>query len=66
MSYPDFLVPPQIATTIKDVGYDTCSTASNHTLDHGVSGCVARWTPSTGPGSSTPVRRAARRRRVLR
>ncbi|MBB1259993.1 CapA family protein [Streptomyces sp. OF8] len=37
-SYPDFLVPPQIATAIKDVGYDTCSTASNHTLDHGPKG----------------------------
>lgn len=39
-SFPTFLVPPQIATTIKDVGYDTCSTASNHTLDHGPSGVV--------------------------
>ena len=29
--FPDFLVPPQITTTIKDIGYDTCSTASNHT-----------------------------------
>ncbi|MFE1782094.1 CapA family protein [Streptomyces sp. NPDC059506] len=37
-SYPDFLVPPQIATTIKNIGYDTCSTASNHTLDHGEAG----------------------------
>ncbi|MGW1776506.1 CapA family protein [Streptomyces sp. NPDC002104] len=37
-SYPDFLVPPQIATTIKNVGYDTCSTASNHSLDHGPGG----------------------------
>ncbi|MGW3507707.1 CapA family protein [Streptomyces sp. NPDC000994] len=37
-SYPTFRVPPQIATTIKNVGYDTCSTASNHTLDHGVEG----------------------------
>ncbi|MGD9484130.1 CapA family protein [Streptomyces sp. TRM70308] len=37
-AYPDFLVPPQIATTIKDIGYDTCSTASNHTLDHGPEG----------------------------
>ncbi|MFC7218693.1 CapA family protein [Streptomyces polyrhachis] len=34
-SYPDFLVPPQLATAIKNVGYDTCSTASNHSLDHG-------------------------------
>ncbi|MGW6458796.1 CapA family protein [Streptomyces sp. NPDC055078] len=37
-SYPDFLVPPQIAAAIKDIGYDTCSTASNHTLDHGAKG----------------------------
>lgn len=34
--YPEFLVPPQILTTVKDVGYDTCSTASNHTFDHGL------------------------------
>ncbi|MFK4065559.1 CapA family protein [Streptomyces sp. NPDC029674] len=37
-SYPDFLVPPQITTAIKDVGYDQCSSASNHTLDHGPAG----------------------------
>ncbi|MEE1842825.1 MULTISPECIES: CapA family protein [unclassified Streptomyces] len=36
--FPDFIVPPQITTALKDVGYDTCSTASNHTLDHGASG----------------------------
>ncbi|MER5227719.1 CapA family protein [Streptomyces flaveus] len=34
--YPEFLVPPQILRTLKDVGYDTCSTASNHTFDHGI------------------------------
>jgi poly-gamma-glutamate synthesis protein (capsule biosynthesis protein) len=39
--YPEFLVPPQILTTLKDVGYDTCSTASNHTYDHGL-GAVRR------------------------
>ncbi|MFJ4922350.1 CapA family protein [Streptomyces sp. NPDC088725] len=37
-NFPDFVVPPQIATSIKNVGYDTCSTASNHTLDHGEAG----------------------------
>ncbi|WP_327290172.1 CapA family protein [Streptomyces sp. NBC_01198] len=36
--FPDFQVPPQTATTIKNLGYDTCSTASNHTLDHGYEG----------------------------
>jgi Bacterial capsule synthesis protein PGA_cap len=39
--YPRFSVPPQIAQTIKDIGYDTCSTASNHTLDQGTAG-IAR------------------------
>ncbi|TXL84656.1 CapA family protein [Streptomyces sp. IB2014 016-6] len=37
-SFPDFLVPPQITTAIKKTGYDTCSTASNHTLDDGPKG----------------------------
>lgn len=36
--FPDFQVPPQSARAIKDIGYDTCSTASNHTLDHGYEG----------------------------
>lgn len=36
--FPDFQVPPQTAKTVKDLGYDTCSTASNHTLDHGYQG----------------------------
>ncbi|MFE6030121.1 CapA family protein [Streptomyces niveus] len=37
-SFPDFLVPPQIATAIKKTGYDTCSTASNHMMDDGPKG----------------------------
>ncbi|MFD3923667.1 CapA family protein [Streptomyces sp. NPDC058595] len=37
-SFPDFLVPPQITAAIKKTGYDTCSTASNHTLDDGPKG----------------------------
>ena len=36
--YPRFSVPPQIATALHDIGYDTCSTASNHTLDQGTAG----------------------------
>ncbi|WP_447040622.1 CapA family protein [Streptomyces sp. DSM 118878] len=36
--FPDFIVPPQITTAIKGAGYDQCSTASNHTLDHGPAG----------------------------
>lgn len=36
--FPEFEVPPAIAKTIHDVGYDSCSTASNHSLDGGVAG----------------------------
>jgi poly-gamma-glutamate synthesis protein (capsule biosynthesis protein) len=36
--YPSFNVPPQIATTLRTIGYDDCDTASNHTLDQGYAG----------------------------
>ncbi|MFL6144738.1 MAG: CapA family protein [Labedaea sp.] len=36
--YPRFAVPAEIAAALAGVGYDTCSTASNHTLDQGPAG----------------------------
>jgi poly-gamma-glutamate synthesis protein (capsule biosynthesis protein) len=36
--YPSFSAPPEIADALKDTGYDTCSTSSNHTLDQGADG----------------------------
>ncbi|UGY90752.1 CapA family protein [Streptomyces gobiensis] len=36
--YPAFKTPPHIAQAIKDTGYHSCSTASNHTLDAGAAG----------------------------
>ncbi|MFJ7957059.1 CapA family protein [Streptomyces sp. NPDC096319] len=36
--YPAFTSPPEIATALKATGYDSCSTASNHTLDDGAAG----------------------------
>jgi hypothetical protein len=36
--YPLFNVPPQILSAAKDVGYDACTTASNHTVDAGTDG----------------------------
>jgi poly-gamma-glutamate synthesis protein (capsule biosynthesis protein) len=36
--YPAFSAPPEVATAIADTGYDSCSTASNHTLDQGPRG----------------------------
>jgi poly-gamma-glutamate synthesis protein (capsule biosynthesis protein) len=40
-SYPSFSVPPEITDALAAVGYDACSTASNHTYDRGAEG-VAR------------------------
>ncbi|MFF8774138.1 CapA family protein [Kitasatospora sp. NPDC015120] len=36
--YPSFKSPPQIARALKDAGYTSCDTASNHTLDDGAAG----------------------------
>ncbi|MBK1789121.1 CapA family protein [Prauserella cavernicola] len=36
--YPMFSSPPELASDLADVGYDGCSTASNHTLDQGEEG----------------------------
>lgn len=36
--YPLFHTPPQLATAVGELGYDSCSTASNHTLDAGPEG----------------------------
>lgn len=36
--YPSFNSPPQIVDAIRRLGYDTCSTASNHSIDQGAPG----------------------------
>ncbi|CAL9599552.1 CapA family protein [Streptomyces sp. NPDC052644] len=36
--YPSFKSPPQVADALRATGYDSCSTASNHTLDAGPEG----------------------------
>jgi hypothetical protein len=37
-AWPAFEVPPQVTTAIAHAGFDTCSTASNHSLDAGERG----------------------------
>ncbi|SEB86415.1 CapA family protein [Streptomyces sp. TLI_105] len=36
--YPAFKSPPEVAAALGATGYDSCSTASNHTLDDGAAG----------------------------
>ena len=38
--YPMFTVPREIVPALKAVGYDGCTTASNHSMDGGVAGVV--------------------------
>ena len=38
--YPMFAAPPMIASTLRQLGWDLCTTASNHTMDQGWDGLV--------------------------
>jgi poly-gamma-glutamate synthesis protein (capsule biosynthesis protein) len=39
--FPRFSAPPEVAAGLAGIGYDACSTASNHTLDQGRGGVVS-------------------------
>jgi poly-gamma-glutamate synthesis protein (capsule biosynthesis protein) len=36
--WPNFNAPPQVLTALKNVGYQSCTTASNHSIDQGYAG----------------------------
>lgn len=38
--YPMFSVPPEVVTAAKKVGYDVCTTGSNHSVDQGTEGLI--------------------------
>jgi poly-gamma-glutamate capsule biosynthesis protein CapA/YwtB (metallophosphatase superfamily) len=48
--YPLFYAPPEVATALARTGYDTCSTASNHTFDHGAAGVQSTLDALYGAG----------------
>lgn len=61
IGFPRFSVPPQTLDAVKQVGFDGCSTSSNHALDHGEEG-VARTLDaldSAGIGHSGTYKSAA-------
>lgn len=39
-NYPTFSLPPQSVAALKPIGYDMCTTGSNHMLDQGFAGLV--------------------------
>ena len=62
--YPVFRTPPGLARSIKRVGWDACSTASNHSLDAGQYGIDTTLRALGGAGvKATGTARSARGRR---
>ena len=64
--YPSFRTPPGLARSIKKVGWDVCSTASNHSLDAGQYGIgtTLRALDRAGIPHSGSARSAAESRRI--
>jgi hypothetical protein len=64
--YPVFRTPPDLARSIKRVGWDACSTASNHSLDAGQYGIdtTLRALRSAGVKATGTARSARARRRT--
>ena len=61
--YPVFRTPPDLARSIKRVGWDMCSTASNHSLDVGQYGIDTTLRALRGAGvKATGTARSARAR----
>jgi poly-gamma-glutamate synthesis protein (capsule biosynthesis protein) len=62
--YPSFRTPPALARSIRRVGWDACSTASNHSLDAGEYGVGSTLRALRGAGvKATGTARSARARR---
>ena len=68
--YPSFRTPPDLARSIRRVGWDACSTASNHSLDAGEHGIATTLRALRGAGvkatGTARSRRARRRIAMLR
>jgi hypothetical protein len=48
--FPKFNAPLSLAETVREVGFDGCSTASNHSLDQGPAGLAANLAALDGQG----------------
>jgi hypothetical protein len=62
--YPVFRTPPDLARSVRQVGWDACSTASNHSLDAGQYGVDSTLRALRGAGvKATGTARSAQARR---
>ncbi|HEX5897686.1 MAG TPA: CapA family protein [Thermoleophilaceae bacterium] len=64
--YPSFRTPPDLARSVRQVGWDACSTASNHSLDAGQYGIgtTLRALRRAGVRATGTARSARERRRT--
>jgi poly-gamma-glutamate capsule biosynthesis protein CapA/YwtB (metallophosphatase superfamily) len=64
--YPSFRTPPELARSVRRVGWDACSTASNHSLDAGQFGIgtTLRALRRAGVRATGTARSARERRRT--
>ena len=69
IGWPAFNAPPQVLTALTGVGYRTCTTASNHSIDQGYSGVKRTLNELDAAGlqhtGSARTRREARRPLVV-
>jgi Bacterial capsule synthesis protein PGA_cap len=66
--YPSFRTPPALAQAIRKVGWDACSTASNHSLDagqYGISSTLRALDRARVPHAGTARSPAERRRTTI-
>jgi hypothetical protein len=66
-SYPVFAAPPEVARWIASMGWDACTTDSNHSIDQGVTGLVrtANLLERSGVRHVGTFRSAAERRKPV-
>jgi poly-gamma-glutamate synthesis protein (capsule biosynthesis protein) len=66
-SYPVFAAPPEVARWVSRMGFDACTTASNHALDQGYDGLVrtADLLDASGVAHVGTFRSPAERRRPV-
>jgi len=64
--YPVFNTPHELVDAIKATGWESCSTASNHSIDHGETGVRATldWLDKVGVGHAGTARSAQEAQRV--
>lgn len=55
-AYPIFNIPPEVADAARNVGYNACTHATNHSWDQGADGIARLWDTLEPMASPRPAR----------